>query len=88
MAQQFRPPRRQRDSVPSIDLVSPARERSGSENSGRAAPNEGLQPQARGSSGQSRRRRDDGLWPVDEESAFIDLMSCSGKRNWLNWQEM
>lgn len=60
--------------MPSIDLLSPAGERSGSENYRRAAPNEGLQPQASGSSGQSRRRRDDGLWPVDEESAFIELL--------------
>lgn len=74
MAQPFRAPRRQSESLQAVDLVSPSRRQSTSQTSHTTAPSQGTQPQSSGTPSQSRRKKEDNLWPVNEESAFIALL--------------
>lgn len=71
MAQPFRAPRRQSDSVLAVDLVTPTRGQSVSQSSYQKRSRASEQPVA---ARPTKKKRDDGLWPTAEESYFIELL--------------
>ena len=80
MRQPFSAPRRQGESLQAVDLVSPVHRQSASQTSRMTAPSQETQSHSSGTPSQSGRKKEEGLWPDDEESAFISLLEEEIKR--------